>query len=56
MKVDGNFGGGCGQKECSRSGHGTLKVTLSQDWTVEIKRYFASWYKSRKANSYFNDF
>ena len=38
-----------------QSGHGILKLTVSQNWTDEIYWFFACWYKFRKAKSYCND-
>ena len=44
------------RNECNQSGHGTLKLNVSQDWIDEMNWYFACWWKSGKAKSYFNDF
>ena len=41
---------------CGQSGHGTLKLTVSQNWTDEITWFFACYYKCRKAESWFNHF
>ena len=39
-----------------KSGHGTLKLTVSQKWTDEINWFFACWYKFSKTKSWFDDF
>ena len=44
------------RNECNQSGHGSLKLNVSQDWIDEMNWYFACWWKSGKAKSYFNDF
>ena len=41
---------------CGQSGHGTLKLTVSQKWKDGIKWFFSYWYKFREAKSWFNDF
>ena len=41
---------------CDQSVHRTLKLTVSQKWTDGINKFFACWYKFRKAKSWFNDF
>ena len=38
-----------------QSGHGTLKLTVSQEWIDGMKWFFAGWCKFRKAKSCFND-
>ena len=35
---------------------GTLKSAVSQEWIDELGWFFASWYKFRKAKSYFNNY
>ena len=37
-------------------GDGTPKLTLSEEWTDGENRFFASWHKLKKAESWFNDF
>ena len=44
------------KKGCSPSGHGTPKLTVSQDWIYGMNWFFAYWCKLRKAKSYFADF
>ena len=41
---------------CGQSGHGNLKLTVPQKWTNGINWFFSSWYKFRRAKSWFNDF
>ena len=41
---------------CGQSGHGTLKLIVSQKWTDGITDLFRWWYKFRKAKSWFSDF
>ena len=41
---------------CGQSGHGTLKLTVSQEWIDGMNWFFACWCKFRKAKSNFNDF
>ena len=41
---------------CSHSGHGTLKLTLSQEWIDGMNWFFACRWKFMKAESWFNDF
>ena len=40
---------------CGQSSDGTLKLSVSEEWTDGINWFFACWYKFRKAKSYFND-
>ena len=39
-----------------QSGHGTLKLAVSQEWIDGMNWFFACWCKFRKAKSSFNDF
>ena len=41
---------------CGQSGHGTLKLAVSQEQIDGMNWFFAWWCKFRKAKSYFNDF
>ena len=41
---------------CGQFGYETLKLNVSQEWTVGINWFFAWYYKFREAKSCFNDF
>ena len=41
---------------CGQSGYETLKLNVSEEWTVGINWFFVLCYKFRKAKSCFNDF
>ena len=41
---------------CGESGYRTLKLTVSQECTDRVTKFFKCWYKFRKAKSCFNDF
>ena len=51
-----NFGVGMVRNGCGQSGHGTLKLTVSQEGIDGMNWFFAYWCKVRKAKSEFNDF
>ena len=44
------------KNECDESGHGNLKLTVSQKWTDGRNWFFACCCKFRKARSWLNDF
>ena len=48
--------GGHGKNACGLSGHGTLKLTQSQEWTGGMSWFFACWCKFMKVKSHFNVF
>ena len=41
---------------CGQSGHGILKLAVSQEWIDGMDWFLACWCKFKKAKSYFNDF
>ena len=41
---------------CGQSGEQTLKLTLSQKCRDGVEWVFSSWYKLKKAKSWFKDF
>ena len=41
---------------CGQSGNTTLKLTVYQECTEGVNRFFECWCKFRKAKNYFNDF
>ena len=45
-----------GKIGCDQTGHGTLKLTVFQEWIDGMNWIFACWCKFRKAKSYFPEF
>ena len=41
---------------CDQSGHGTLKLTVSQEWLDGMNWFFVCWCTFGKAKRYFCDF
>ena len=41
---------------CGQSGDGTLKLTVSEEWTDRINWFFACWYRLRKIKSWSRKF
>ena len=51
-----NVGVGIIKNVCGQSGHGTLKLAVSQEWINRMNWFYACWCKFRKTKSYFSDF
>ena len=41
---------------CGQSGHGTLKLAVSQEWIDAMNWFLACWWKFKEVKSYSNDF